>query len=174
MFPDLPQNDSGLFDCFTTISTPFKSNNEMAANTVGYLYHEDVWQDIEFDFVANPFLSTLSKINGILSLNENWDGYNAVPVFPKAGKNAQAFITSLDANSVEKITDIFPNTHGTITFEWESGNDKKIVLEVGSNSYSYFVRNINKPPILVDGKNIVLDYRKIATQVDDVFRENNA
>lgn len=172
MLIDIPQNDSGLFDCFTTISSsPAKPNKEMATKeTAGYLYTKmDRYPAIHFDFVTNPFLSTMSKINQLLLLNDNWDGYNGKAVFPKVGENAFAFISCLNSGDVEKITDIFPNSHGTLTLEWENKEDEKLALEIGSNSYSYFVSSANKQPILGNGKNLLLDMGSITSRIKDIL-----
>lgn len=175
MLADLQSNDTGIFNCLTINSSPAKDNKEMETNTVGYLlalkYEAEGYS---FDFINNPFLITDSKLNRLLSLNNDWDGYNAISIVPKVGKNAKKFILQLNETILDKISDVFANPHGTITFEWENGDAKKIALEIGSNSYSYFVTTLNKPPILVDGKDIFSNLNEITTQIYNVLGQENA
>jgi len=121
-----------------------------------------------FDFVNNPFLHTLSKINEYKSLNENWDGYGSIPVTKKSEQNTITFITNLDDVSIENISDIFPNPHGTITLEWENKLCEKISLEIGSNSYSYFVKYSNKTPKFVDGTDIFSSITEITSEINSL------
>ena len=171
MILELPQNDASLFDCLMTVNSPVKQQSEMEneTKTISYLYNSIGYDNYDFYFVSDPFFTTISKIKTLASLNNNWDGYNGRAIFPKVGENAQSFVSLLDAEAIEKITDIFPNSHGTITLEWENDDNKKMALEIGSNSYSYFVTNSNKQPILRDGKDLFSDFRIITTQISNVF-----
>ncbi len=175
MISDMPQNNIPIFSSITNTSISYtRKRTDFNQHNNSYLYNQYATDIINFCFVSNPILSTISRVDNILSLNHNWDGYNAIPVFTKSGINTKDFISKLDPLLVEKLTDIFPTTYGTITLEWENDEDKKMTIEIGSNSYSYFVLNSNKTPILVDGKDIFANVADIAYQISNVFMQENA
>lgn len=81
-------------------------------------------------------------INEILEfkkLDDNWDGHGAIPPEEPVIYNSLRFINL--CKNVEKVTDYYPNTNGTITFEFEN-KEKLIFLEIGNKTMSYFVQNI--------------------------------
>lgn len=178
MFPELPHNDFELFNCISTMNYYNQTiHGELnSSNTIGYYVSDYFPSPITnyFNFVYNPVLSTFSKIDEFLSLNPNWDGYNSIPVTKQAGTNTKNLVSSLNDLLIENIADIFPNPHGTITIQWKNHIEEKISLEIGSNSYSYFVINPNKTPKFVDGKDIFSDIGEITTEIKNVFREKNA
>ncbi|MEO6252108.1 MAG: hypothetical protein ABIO79_02340 [Ferruginibacter sp.] len=144
----------------------------MSNNNMGYFVNEYETSIPEaFNFVNNPFMSALSRVNEFISLNANWDGYNSVPVATQSGQNAINFVTCLNDVLLEKVSDIFPNPHGTITFEWVNSSEEKISLEIGSNSYSYFVTHSNKTPKLIDGKDIFSNIGEITNEISSLVRE---
>jgi hypothetical protein len=172
MFPELINDDINIFDCISTINYPYINKKRMGTNNIGYFVNEyDKSTPEEFNFVNNPLMSTLSKVNEYISLNENWDGYNSAPVTPQSGQNAVNFVICLNDVILEKVSDIFPNPHGTITFEWVNNLQEKISLEIGSNSYSYFVTHLNNPPKLIDGKDIFSNIGEITNEINSLVRE---
>ena len=172
MFPDLINNDINIFDCITTISHPYINKNHMSTYNMGYLVNGyDTAIPQEFNFVNNPLMSAISKVNEYISLNENWDGYNSIPVTSQSGQNAINFIICLNDSILEKVSDIFPNPHGTITFEWVNKLEEKISLEIGNNSYSYFVTHLNKNPKLIDGKDIFSNIGEITREISSLVRK---
>lgn len=87
----------------------------------------------------------ICKIIGFKSLNESWDGYGAIPLEVKSASNAINFIHHLDMSLVNKISDVYPNTNGTVSIKWEDG-DERISLDAGNDSFSYYVKfNSQKP-----------------------------
>jgi len=173
MFPDFPHNDFDIFNCISTNNSysEFLQSNTMKPNTIGYFASDYLAiPSEEFYFIHNPVQSTFSKVDEYLSLNENWDGYNSIPLALKAGENAKKIVSCFNDILLENISDIFPNPHGTITFEWENNMKEKMSLEIGSNSYSYFVTNSNKKPKLVDGKDIFSDIGEITSEINNVLR----
>lgn len=87
----------------------------------------------------------ICKIIGFKSLNESWDGYGALPLEVKSASNAINFIHHLDMSLVNKISDVYPNTNGTVSIKWEDG-DERISLDAGNESFSYYVKfNSQKP-----------------------------
>jgi hypothetical protein len=125
--------------------------------------------NIYFD---DKFFELKNEVDKFQTLELNWDGYNAIPVKKEIGKIATNFITILDGSLIEKISDIFPNSHGTITIEWENLQKGKLALEIGQTNYSYFVKQNNKQPILANGENPIEDFKKITGSLGNFYRED--
>ena len=78
------------------------------------------------------------EICSFKSLNNNWDGYGAIPLEIESAANAMFLISSLDGNIYGSIDKIFPNPHGTISIIWSNTNDETVSLEIGNKSMSYY------------------------------------
>jgi len=68
-----------------------------------------------------------------------------------------------------KVTDMFPNPHGTITIEWENKACEKLGLEIGVDNYSYFIRYNVGQPRLVNGQDILLDFKDFAQNLETLL-----
>lgn len=76
-------------------------------------------------------------------LEENWDGYGAIPSTTFVVNNVLSFIDQMNEFMSISITDIHPNPHGTITFEWSTG--KGIVwIEFGESYFNAYRRLLNE------------------------------
>jgi hypothetical protein len=80
----------------------------------------------------------------IIKLEQNWDGYNAIPIGLYVFYNT---IKLLDNIKYEhEIYDIFPNPQGTISVTWQTENGK-ISVEIGKETMSYYYKNsLSKKP----------------------------
>ncbi len=81
----------------------------------------------------------VEEILSFKSLENSWDGYGAVPLGVKSAKNTLSLIDSFDAYILNKISDMHPNPNGTITIEWENKDSEIISLEVGKDTFTYYV-----------------------------------
>nr|HMU04532.1 hypothetical protein [Saprospiraceae bacterium] len=81
----------------------------------------------------------IESILSFKSLENSWDGYNAVPTGIKCATNALKIVDALDLGSLEKISDIYPNPNGTITIEWENNYNEIVSLEIGKETFTYYV-----------------------------------
>ena len=81
----------------------------------------------------------IEEIVSFKSLENSWDGYGAKPLGIKCATNAIKLIEAFDNRAIGKITQYFPNPHGTISFEWENDCDEIIAVEIGKDNFSYFV-----------------------------------
>lgn len=82
----------------------------------------------------------IEQILSFKSLQNNWDGFGALPLGIKCASNAINLIDNIFEDSIlRKVTDIHPNPNGTITFEIENKNDEIISIEIGKETFSYFV-----------------------------------
>lgn len=136
-------------------------SNESILNHEKFISEPFVYID-KYDFVKK-------EIDNLLDLKDNWDGNDAIPVFHRVGEIAKDLFKII--NYFEDITDIFPNPHGTITIEWSNKQKEKLFLEIGVNSYSYFVKYNNKPPKLVDGNDILSDAKILTKDLGELFSE---
>ncbi len=141
------------------------ANPNIYANELKYNLKENVHtQSIEcareYSNFFDYYIETVSKIDKInftkkeitkdilsfKSLKNNWDGYNAIPLEIESAGNAIYLINEIDEKLVAKIEDFYPNTHGTITFEWKNELKEKLFLEIGNDAFSYFVKYNNSAP----------------------------
>jgi hypothetical protein len=79
------------------------------------------------------------EILSFKSLENSWDGYNAKPLGIKCASNAFKLLDSIGESELNKISDFYPNPNGTISFEWENDNDEIVSLEIGKDTFSYYV-----------------------------------
>lgn len=76
-----------------------------------------------------------NEILAMASLPDNWDCYGASAVVQKCIDNAVEILRREDLNS--KYLETFPNTNGTVSFEWNKG-DNCVGLEIGESLMAYF------------------------------------
>ena len=65
-------------------------------------------------------------INGFLSLQENWNGYEADTFSRQTIDRALLFLKYISENDAE----VFPTGRGTVQFEWGNG----LEIEIGADS----------------------------------------
>lgn len=90
----------------------------------------------------NNYKTKSELIENILSfktLNNNWDGMGAYPLEIKSCVNSLLLLDFIGDNLFGTVKDYYPNPNGTITFEWSNNQDEEIFLEVGNNTFSYYV-----------------------------------
>lgn len=81
----------------------------------------------------------IENILSFKSLNNNWDGFGAIPLEVKSTTNALMLLDLVGEEVFCSVKDFYPNPNGTITFEWNNEQDESIFLEVGNNTFSYYV-----------------------------------
>jgi hypothetical protein len=81
----------------------------------------------------------LNSIEEFKNLENNWDGYGAIPLSLESAKNAKEFISSLSDELFENFHDGYPNTHGTISFEWKNNDGGEFFIEIGNKMMSYYL-----------------------------------
>jgi hypothetical protein len=129
--------------------------------------------DLAYKVDNSPYQMWSKEISSLGKLEKNWDGYGAIPIYQMVIDQSMFVLMSLAGKNVEKITDIYPNSHGTVCFEWQKSNTEKLVLEIGVENYSYFVKFSDKSPILKDGKNLYADFKKIINHLEELFWEQD-
>ncbi|MDR0815003.1 MAG: hypothetical protein LBN37_04535 [Bacteroidales bacterium] len=82
--------------------------------------------------------TVVRKILSFKALNNNWDGYGAVPSEVESSFNAIKLLSGMKDKYVEKLTEIYPNPQGTINLEWSDDSGKMLSVEIGNSSMSYY------------------------------------
>jgi hypothetical protein len=96
----------------------------------------------KINYINNNYISKYSIIESILSfksLNNNWDGYNSIPLEIKSASNAILLLDLIGDDLFCSVKDFYPNPNGTISFEWNNSEDESVFLEVGNTTFSYYV-----------------------------------
>ena len=120
----------------------------------------------------NPFETRLTELREIKELPENWDGYGAIPILNEVFETSQTLLTLLSGDLIERIFDIYPNPHGTISIEWINRKSEKLSLEIGKTSYSFFIKFLDSNPQFNNGQDILTDIAVLTNSLDNLFRED--
>jgi hypothetical protein len=97
----------------------------------------------EHSFSLEKFLN---EVLSFKSLENNWDGYGAIPTEVKSATQAISLASRLSERTLSKVSDVFPNPNGTVTIEWENHSGEKLVAEIGNNTFSYYLELNALPP----------------------------
>lgn len=110
---------------------------------------------------ANTYelLLALELIQEFSRLPENWDGYGALPISPEAVGAASIAARSL--YSIAPAAEIFPNSNGTITFEWESPRGLAN-LEIGKSRFSFYLQ---LPPLFIPAEGLIDEIDGISASI---------
>lgn len=120
------------FDCVKDFSSQFDK------------YVDDVSSIDKINFTKKEVLRGILSFK---SLNNSWDGYGALPLEIDGASNAISVLNSIDEKLIGKIEDYYPNSHGTISFEWLNGLKEKLFLEIGNEYFSFFVKYNGVEPL---------------------------
>ena len=85
----------------------------------------------------------------------------AIALSLESAKNAKEFISNLSDELFGNFCDGYPNTHGTVSFEWKNKNDDEFFIEIGDKLVSYCLILKGHKPIKKDL--IELSLEKIKT-----------
>jgi len=115
------------------------------------------------DYKVSKFVGRLNKI---LALDENWDGFNSARVGENVILNSMAFLGSIPAHLISRIEEdnIYPTPYGTILIEIEN-EVEELSIEVGANELSYY---FERDEVLTNDSSIDLNNVKISP---DTFTE---
>ena len=109
------------------------------------------------------------RIKNIFSfkiLENNWDGYGAIPAEIESASNAVTFVSYLDEEVAGFIYDVFPNPNGTISFLWENNSKERLSLEVGNQTMSYYLKLNSQKPQIFNNKHINKFTQRIYKLID--------
>lgn len=77
----------------------------------------------------------LDDITMFSTIGINWDGFGGYAPSEKCVINTLKIIGTLDNNLTNKVTNYFPNPHGTISVEFK---DYLLMMEVGDSTFTWF------------------------------------
>lgn len=95
-------------------------------------FSKDIKNNIQTRDVIN------SSIDNFIALSNNWDGFGAIPAGLESAKNARKLFASFPDMFLKNFHDGYPNSHGTISFEWKNNYNDEFFIEIGSKSMSYY------------------------------------
>jgi hypothetical protein len=102
-------------------------------------------------FLTSEELSVLSvsenQIEELSRLQDNWDGYGAVPISEYTKYHSMAALRGILGSAPHP--DITPNPNGTLSFEWETQRGVAH-LEVGQTKMSFYIKPLVGEPIFID------------------------
>ncbi|MFN8257703.1 MAG: hypothetical protein U0W24_18555 [Bacteroidales bacterium] len=101
----------------------------------------------------------IKEILSFKSLNNNWDGFDAIPLEIESATNAIMLLDLIGEQSFNKINEFFPNPNGTISFIWSNDSDEIISLEIGNSLMSYYVELNSKETVFYN--NIAINDKEI-------------
>lgn len=99
-----------------------------------------------------PKNEIIKEILSYKALNNNWDGYGAMPTEIESATNAILLIDLIGESIFTLVNEFYPNPNGTISFEWVNNSNEIFSLEVGNESMSYFIKLASQEPIFYDNK----------------------
>lgn len=105
------------------------------------------------------------EIGNFASLSQNWDGYGGLPVSERVVSNAQCAVDTIEwLPFLFPIPEAYPNSNGTIAFEWNT-DDGEAYLEIGNTRYSGYVQSAATDPIYFQGTADRIDWN-VFTQIN--------
>ena len=115
------------------------SEDEFVEAAVTYHKVETISEELaKSDSIEPTRTEARNKVLAIANYRSDWDGYGAIRPLTECLSHALDFLSDEQLN-VEYLTDIYPNPNGTISLEWEQG-DNEIGLELGNREFSYYVQ----------------------------------
>jgi hypothetical protein len=106
------------------------------------------WRSPSHAWSFAEFEAARTAVEQFAFAEANWDGYGALAISPDTKKNALAALSRLEATA--PAPSVVPNSNGTISFEWETGQGIGN-LEIGRTRFSFYVHSNAGGPILLDG-----------------------
>lgn len=105
-----------------------------------------------FSIGQNRKNELIQKILAFKSLIDNWDGYGAIPSEIATATQGIELISMMSARTLNKISEIFPTTNGTIGFIWENNSNERVSFEIGANDYSFYTKLNGLTPKFFSGE----------------------
>lgn len=82
----------------------------------------------------------IDQIISFKSLNDNWDGYGAIPLGVKCASSAVEIARNIDNAAIDNMEDCFPNTNGSISIQWKNKSGERLSLSIGEDAFSYYCK----------------------------------
>ncbi|MBA7592270.1 hypothetical protein ES708_34448 [subsurface metagenome] len=115
-----------------------------------------------------PVEDIVSNILSFHTLKQDWDGYGAIPSNVKTCANSISFLVEVKEFKVY-ITEVYPDPHGTISIEWENLNNERLVVEIGEDGFSFYIKYDAKPLITGEFDTSDIAAEKISQHLKKLF-----
>jgi hypothetical protein len=81
----------------------------------------------------------LTKVVLLTQLQNNWDGYGAIPPNELINKQVKDFLLKLPERLLQCTTtdDMYATPHGTVVLEFQKG-ENELIIEFGEREYGFF------------------------------------
>ena len=84
--------------------------------------------------------ASYEQILSFKSLDNNWDGFGAIPINVQCATSALCIINYLEEPELSTIIDIFPNTNGSVCIKWGNNNGERLTLSIGADTFSFYLK----------------------------------
>jgi hypothetical protein len=94
----------------------------------------------EQEMAQTPILNALlTKVEMLIQLPNNWDGYGAIPPNKLIDKQLSGFILQLPERLLQYTTsdEMYATPHGTVVLEFQKG-ENELIIEFGEREYGFF------------------------------------
>ena len=93
-------------------------------------------------------IKLIEDIISFLEIEDNWDGYGGVAPKIDVVSKTLFLLAYIDK---DKITDYFPNPHGTISIEFKA-EGKILSLEIGNDFFAYYINSATTETIFLNNQ----------------------
>ena len=84
--------------------------------------------------------ASYEQILSFKSLDNNWDGFGAIPINVRCASSALCIINFLEEPELNSISDLFPNANGSVCIKWVNNFGERLTLSIGSETFSFYVK----------------------------------
>ena len=148
----------------------------LPSGTASYLEHlTPIFSVVSLSEIYDPPIKEIGPIEDIVSnilsfhtLKQDWDGYGAIPSNVKTCANSISFLVEVKELK-DYITEVYPNPHGTISIEWENLDNERLVVEIGEDGFSFYIKYDAKPLITGEFDKSDIAAEKISQHLKKLF-----
>ena len=84
--------------------------------------------------------ASYEQILSFKALDNNWDGFGAIPINVRCASSALCIINFLEEPELNTISDLFPNANGSVCIKWVNSIGERLTLSIGSETFSFYVK----------------------------------
>lgn len=94
--------------------------------------------------------------------------FDTIPMNAKTHANSINFFVEVEEFK-DYITEVYPNPHGTISIEWENLNNERLMVEIGEDGFSFYVKYNTKSLITGEFDTFDVAAKKISQHLKKLF-----
>ena len=147
LFKPKPKNTKS-FSCFFPV---LMGKGQETPSLSAYYSFSSTYQSSIIDDLRN---AAYEQILSFKSLDNNWDGFGAIPLGAKCATSALRLINYLGESELGSIDDLFPNTNGSVCIKWVNIDGERLTLSLGAESFSFYMKKNGSEVELYDDLHI--------------------